>query len=164
MQTVNVLAFSLYLYLTHTSIKTMNYPAPNYVVAGSSSKTTIIKIAAAVGACVVVLFILAALGIGLGVGLGVGLTRHSSSSSSDSGGSAASASTTTATSVLSAPTVNCVYSSSTCGCAATQPSFILTRIINGYSAVANSWPWIVALYINNGQSFCGGFRLLINML
>jgi hypothetical protein len=80
----------------------MNYPALNYVVAGSSSKTTIIKI---VGASIVVLFILAALGIGLGVGLGVGLTRHSSSSSSDSGGSAASASTTAATSVLSAPTV-----------------------------------------------------------
>jgi hypothetical protein len=107
MQTVNVLAFSLYLYLTHNSIKTMNYPAPNYVVAGSSSKTTIIKIVAAVGACIVVLFILAALCIELGVGL----TRHSSSLSSDSGGSAASASTMAATSVLSAPTVNCVYSS-----------------------------------------------------
>jgi hypothetical protein len=105
MQTVNILAFSLYLYLTQNSIKTMNYPTPNYVVAGSSSKTTIIKIAAAVGACIVVLFILAALGIGLGVGLGIDLTRHISSSSSDSGGSAASASTTAATSVLSAPTV-----------------------------------------------------------
>ena len=124
----------------------MNYPTPSYgvPVAAKSSSTKIILIVV----CVVIgiVLILGAIGIALGVGLGVGLSRRNSDSSSSTG-------------VLTAPTVNCVFSSgSGCGCAATKPSFQSSaRIYQGYTAVANSWPWVVALYFNNNQSFCTGF-------
>ncbi|UJR22288.1 hypothetical protein I4U23_025346 [Adineta vaga] len=95
-------------------------------------------------ACVVLLLTIGAIAIALGVGLGIGLKKSSDSSSSS-------------TSALSAPSVTCTYGgSATCGCAAIQPSFSSARIINGYSAVANSWPWTVILYYNNAQR-CGGF-------
>jgi secreted trypsin-like serine protease len=140
----------------------MDYPVPPYGFVAPAGKSSGFKIGVAVAICIVVLLIIAAVAIALGVGLGVGLTRNKTSSSGSSGSSSnsgtAATSATTAYSILSAPTVNCVYSgSSSCGCAATQPSFVSPRIIQGYAAVANSWPWAVALYINNNQIFCGGF-------
>ena len=124
----------------------MNYPAPPYAVAAPAAKTSTFKIVCIVIAVVVGVFIvIAAIAIALGVGLGVGLKKNSSSSSSSS-------------TSLSIPSVSCTYtgSSTQCGCSATQPSFLSTRIVNGYAAVPNSWPWIVALYINNNTTFCGG--------
>ena len=61
-------------------------------------------------------------------------------------------------SVLAAPTVSCNYTGgSTCGCAATKPAFLSPRIIKGYNATANSWPWIVLLVLSNATTLCGGF-------
>jgi secreted trypsin-like serine protease len=127
----------------------MDYRVPQYAVAPVAAKTSVIKIVAIVIAVVVVVFlVIAAVAIALGVGLGIGLKKNSSSSSSSS----------STYSILAAPTVNCNYGgSSTCGCSATKPSFLSPRIIQGYTAVANSWPWMIALYINNNQIFCGGF-------
>ena len=139
----------------------MLYPAPPYGVIVPPAQSVGPKIGIAVAICVAIILILGAIGIGLGVGLGVGLSRHSSSSSSSSSNSGSAAATATATtpySILAAPTVTCTYGgSSTCGCSATSPSFLSPRIVQGYAAVANSWPWMVALYINNNQLFCGGF-------
>jgi secreted trypsin-like serine protease len=135
----------------------MNYPAPQYAVAAPVATThTTRNIIIIVVVILVISFILIALGIGLGVGLGVGLSRRGdnshSSSSSSSGGSSSSYS------ILSPPTVTCIYSNSTtCGCSATQPTFLTPKIYQGYTAVADSWPWIVALSINNNNAFCGGF-------
>lgn len=96
--------------------------------------------------CIALCLVIAAIAIGLGVGLGVGLGSSSDSSSKS-------------TSVLSAPSVTCTYAgSNTCGCAAITPSFVSSRIINGYSAVANSWPWTVLLTVNNVQR-CDGFLI-----
>lgn len=131
----------------------MDYPVPQYsVVAAPPAKMSGIKIALIVlGVVVGVILLLGAIGIALGVGLGVGLSRRNQDSSGNSA-------TTTTYSILAAPTVSCTYGgSSTCGCAATKPSFLQARIYQGYTSVSNSWPWIVALYINNGAGFCGGF-------
>ena len=130
----------------------MDYPAPPYgAVAAPVAATSIRKIILIV-VCVVVgiIIILVAIGIALGVGLGVGLSRRHSDSSSASG--------TSSNGVLPSPTVTCTYNSSGgCGCAAVKPSFASSaRIYRGYTAVAYSWPWIVALFINNDK-FCGGF-------
>ncbi|CAF5083294.1 unnamed protein product, partial [Rotaria sp. Silwood1] len=138
-------------YLINNSTKIMNYPVPSYGVAAPSAKfnkkTIIIIIVIAV---VVGLLILGAIAIALGVGLGVGLSRRNNASSSNSNISTYS--------ILSAPTVTCTYGgSATCGCAATKPSFLTPRITQGYTGTAYSWPWIVALYINNAKAFCGGF-------
>ena len=126
----------------------MNYPAPSYGVSvAPASGASITKIIVIVVSVIIgILFILGAIGIALGVGLGVGLSKSNSDSSSS-------------TSVLTAPTVNCVFNTTPgCGCAATKPSFkSASRIFQGYTAVTNSWPWIVALYINNNKTFCGGF-------
>lgn len=132
----------------------MNYPATPYGVPAapttgmSTTKIVVIVVSVIVG----IIIILGAIGIALGVGLGIGLSKKDSDSSSSS------SSSSTGSTILTAPTVNCVFSSTGgCGCAATKPSFKSSRIYQGYSAVANSWPWIVALYINNNQTFCGGF-------
>ncbi|CAF0885590.1 unnamed protein product [Adineta steineri] len=133
----------------------MKYPQPPYGVmvqpATSSTKKIIIIVAVVVTILVVGIIVV---GVALGVGLGVGLKHHSDSSSSSSSSSGSS------TSILSAPVVTCTYGgSATCGCSATQPSFLSAKIINGYTAVANSWPWMVALYINDNTVFCGGFLI-----
>lgn len=136
----------------------MNYPAPIYALPTPPPKShkKLIIIAVVVSVVVVGLLFLGAVGIALGVGLGVGLTRNSGSSAT----SATSATTTKPYSILSPPTVTCTYGgSSTCGCAATAPSFLSPRIIQGYGATPYSWPWIVAIYINNGNTFCGGFLI-----
>ncbi|CAF0770144.1 unnamed protein product [Adineta ricciae] len=105
------------------------------------------KLWAGIIGCIVILLIIGAIALALGLGLGLGLRKSSDSSSSSS----------SSTSVLSAPSVSCTYGgSATCGCASIQPSFASSRIINGYSAVANSWPWTIILYYNNAQR-CGGF-------
>ncbi|CAF1304776.1 unnamed protein product [Adineta steineri] len=98
--------------------------------------------------CIIILVAIVVIGVGLGVGLGLGLKKSSSSSSSSSDSE---------TGILSPPSVSCTYTSpSVCGCAATQPSFLASKIINGYSAVANSWPWIIVLYYDGSQR-CDGF-------
>jgi hypothetical protein len=62
-----------------------------------------------------------------------GLLKRNSGSSSDCGA-------IPAYSVLSVSIINCVYSgSSTCGCSATKPSFLLSRIVQDYTTIANSW-------------------------
>ncbi|CAF2595921.1 unnamed protein product [Rotaria sp. Silwood2] len=136
----------------------MDYPVPAYTVAVPPAKFSRKKIIITVIIAVVVgLLILGAIAIALGVGLGVGLSRRNSSSSSSSSSTGSNSSTY---SILSAPTVTCTYGgSATCGCAATKPSFLTPRITQGYIGTANSWPWIVALYINNAKVFCGGFLI-----
>jgi secreted trypsin-like serine protease len=122
----------------------MNYSVNNYppVLASPPLKANRTKFIICAVICVVILLAIVVIGLGLGLGFGLGLGLRNKSSDS---------------SVLSAPTVSCTYvSSSTCGCAATKPSFISSKIINGYSAVSNSWPWIVILYYNNSQR-CDGF-------
>ena len=115
-------------------------PAASKVSVNSSgSETTVGTIVAAV---IVVVFTMIA--VGLGVGLSVGL-KPSGSTQNSSG-------TTQSPGNVS----NCVYSSTSCGCAASKPTFQLSKIINGYPAVANSWPWMVSLYVNSGFN-CGGF-------
>jgi secreted trypsin-like serine protease len=95
--------------------------------------------------CIVLVATVVFVGVGLGVGLGIGLRKKSTSASSSEN------------IILSAPIVNCTYiNSSTCGCAATQPTFLSSRIVSGYTAVAHSWPWAVALYYNNAL-LCEGF-------
>ncbi|CAF2858276.1 unnamed protein product [Rotaria sp. Silwood2] len=136
----------------------MDYPVPAYTVAVPPAKFSRKKIIITVIIAVVVgLLILGAIAIALGVGLGVGLSRRNSSSSSSSSSTGSNSSTY---SILSAPTVTCTYGgSATCGCAATKPSFLTPRITQGYIGTGNSWPWIVALYINNAKVFCGGFLI-----
>jgi secreted trypsin-like serine protease len=124
----------------------MNYPAPRYGVARPPAKSPSTKTIVIIVIIVVILFIIV-VAIGLGVGLGIGLKKHNSD-------------TSTSASTISAPLVTCTYGGpSTCGCSEVKPSFISTRIVNGYTAVANSWPWIVALYIDNYSRFCGGFLI-----
>ncbi|CAF3259062.1 unnamed protein product [Rotaria sp. Silwood2] len=43
----------------------------------------------------------------------------------------------------------------TCGCSSVSISSTLVRVVNGNTAIPNSWPWIVAIY-ENGQFSCGG--------
>jgi V8-like Glu-specific endopeptidase len=64
-------------------------------------------------------------------------------------------------SILEAPTVNCTYNMYQCGCSSTQPLFAAQRIFQGYSATANSWPWMVKLTItiNSDEYGCGGFLI-----
>ncbi|CAF0810017.1 unnamed protein product [Rotaria sordida] len=136
----------------------MDYPAPAYGIVAPPVEFSKTKFIIIVVFIVVIfgLLILGAIAIALGVGLGVGLSRrHDDSSSSSS-----SNSNTDSYSILSPPTVTCTYGgSTTCGCAATKPSFLTPRIIQGYTATAYSWPWIVALYIDNDKAFCGGFLI-----
>ncbi|CAF1617022.1 unnamed protein product [Rotaria magnacalcarata] len=131
----------------------MDYPAPGYAIAETTRKPYAKIIIIVVVIVVVGVLLISAIGIALGVGLGVGLSKKSSSSSSNS-----DTATTKTYSILSAPTVTCTYGGSgTCGCAPTKPSFLTPRIIQGYIATPYSWPWIVAIYLNNGKIFCGGF-------
>lgn len=86
-------------------------------------------------------FLLAcAIAVGLGVGLGVGLRKNSP-----------------VVTKLAPPSVNCDASTAVCGCPAAKPSFS-SRIINGETAVASSWPWMVYL-IMNGTKICSGFLI-----
>ncbi len=110
----------------------------------SSSKKWIIYTAV----CIILVVAIVFVGVGLGVGLGIGLRKKSTSSTS-----------TSENTILSAPIVNCTYiNSSTCGCAASKPTFLSSRIVNGYTAIAHSWPWAVALYYNNAL-LCEGFLI-----
>ena len=135
-----------------------NYPVPPYGVTPPvppPASGVPVKLIVCIVVTVIVLLLFGAIAIALGVGLGVGLSRRNSGSS---GSSSSSGSTSSPYSILAPPTVSCTYSgSATCGCAATQPSFLAPRIVQGYTANANSWPWIVALTLNNGQALCGGF-------
>lgn len=139
---------------TTTAIEAATAPATRHSTA---------KITAVVVGCLVCWIFIVLLAIGLGIGLGVGLSRKKSDSSNGSPSGVGSSTASTFTSgfaVLSAPTVNCVYNvSTTCGCAATKPSFPSSRIYQGQTAVANSWPWMVTILSNNGRVFCGGFLI-----
>ena len=123
----------------------------------SSKKSEIIKITATVICCFIFFIILVVIGIGVGVGVGVGLTKNKETSATDT---VASSSNEILYPIRSAPSVDCIYNgSSTCGCSAIKPSFASPRIINGYAAVPHSWPWIVAILLNDGRSLCGGFLI-----
>ena len=132
--------------------------------------TSTVKIVVIVVVVAVVAVSVGTVALGLGLGLGLGLRKSSSDSSPDitnstiitttdststtnsTTNSATSSATNSATSsatistvnssVLAAPTASCNYTGgSTCGCAATKPAFLSSRIIQGYNATANSWPW-----------------------
>lgn len=105
------------------------------VAAGSSKIAIIIGVVAMVGT---VIFIIA---LSLGLGLGFGLTNKHSN---------------TAPARLNPPIVPC-DASAACGCATTKPLFG-PRIINGETAITNSWPWLVYLTMNNGR-VCTGFLI-----
>ena len=156
----------------------MQYPAPAYAAASASASapvaTSTVKIVVIVVVVAVVAVSVGTVALGLGLGLGLGLRKSSSDSSPDIINSTIttttdSASTTNSTtgsatnstvhsSVLAAPTVSCNYTDgSTCGCAATKPAFLSSRIIQGYNATANSWPWVVMLTLDSGKTLCGEF-------
>ena len=139
---------------TETAIEAATEPATRHSTA---------KIAAVVVSCLVCWIFIALFAIGLGIGLGVGLSRKSSDSSNDRPSTVDSSTASTSTagfSILSAPRVNCIYNvSTTCGCAVTKPSFPSSRIYQGQTAVAYSWPWMVSILLNNGRVFCGGFLI-----
>ena len=79
--------------------------------------------------------------VGLGVGLGLGLRRRSNNDNH----------------ILAPLNVKCQYiNSSSCGCSATKPIFTSSRIVNGHTTNAHSWPWTVALYLHN-SILCHGF-------
>jgi secreted trypsin-like serine protease len=124
----------------------MEHPVHNSpVVVQPTTKSSSSKWIICFVVSIVILISVVIIGIGLGVGLGIGLRNKSKDSSSS------------INNVLSAPIVNCTYiNSSTCGCAVTKPTFLSSRIINGYTTVSHSWPWIVVLYYKNAQ-FCDGF-------
>ena len=157
----------------------MYYDAPAYrpAVAPTAATTSTLKIALVIVGCLFVGFLIAcgaALALGLGLGLGLpgkdvsGCGRRCNTATTSvptaTASTASVASTvstgTTSFSPLSAPIVNCTFTgSSTCGCSAVQPSFRSSRIVQGYTAVTSSWPWIVALVTNNGNSLCSGFLI-----
>jgi transmembrane serine protease 2 len=125
----------------------MNYPVYNNSHAQPAAKSSSLKLIICAVVSILILVSVIIIGIGLGVGLGIGLRNKSKSSSSS------------VTRVLLTPTVNCTYiNSSTCGCAVTKPTFLSSRIINGYTAIAHSWPWAVVIYYDN-QRICGGFLI-----
>lgn len=124
----------------------MNYPVYDQPIHGQpireSNNSKLILCAVILIAIFISIIIV---GIGLGVGLGIGFKKQSDISSSSE------------TSVLRAPIVNCTYSNSTvCGCAANKPTFLSSRIVNGYTTVAHAWPWAVIIYRNQAQ-ICDGF-------
>ena len=123
----------------------MNYPpyTPSAAVPVAAAKASSAKIVVIVVVAVVVgvgLF-LGAVAIALGVGLGVGLRKSSDSSVNR----------------LTAPTVSCNASTTTCGCPALTPTFS-SRLISGDKSSANSWPWLVALRLSSGVT-CSGFLI-----
>jgi trypsin len=126
----------------------MNYGAPSYIVQPAAvAQSGTRKVLIGVGICVcVTLFGVVVLGIALGVGLGVGLTRNKDSAALYS--------------ILAAPTVNCTYGgANTCGCSSVSPVFATPRIVQGYSAKENSWPWMVFLLMDANKTVCGGFLI-----
>lgn len=112
----------------------MQYSAPNYGIKPSPTPTNTQsakrKIYICIGISVGIFVLLCVLGLGLGLGLG--LKKSNSSPNSDT----------------------CDARTAKCGCPSVQPS-TSSRIVNGTLATANSWPWMVAIYVSNGK-FCGG--------
>jgi secreted trypsin-like serine protease len=115
----------------------MQQPTPNYAIQAPAAASNSSKIAIIVSLLAIVFVGICVIALGLGVGLGIGRKNTSNNPTT---------------------TTSCVYNSSStaCGCAATQPTFTSARIINGYTATAHSWPWMVALYYQ-GNFICGGF-------
>ena len=146
----------------------MNYSAPAYgtVAAAGAAKTSTPKVIfIIVGFLVLGFFIASAVVIAIVVGLVVGLKddslpdlRNRSTTTSTATTSTANLSTVTSIVLpLSPPVVNCTYNSSTtCGCSAVKPVFLSSRIVNGNTAVANSWPWMVTILTRNGGALCAG--------
>lgn len=125
---------------------TMIYPVTN-VIEQPEAKSSSTKLIICAAVCIALVITVVIVGVGLGVGLGIGLRKKSNDNTSSSSGNT----------ILAAPIVNCIYNNTfTCGCAAAKPTFLSSRIVNGYKAVAYSWPWTVLLYENNGL-VCGGF-------
>ena len=125
-------------------------PPATSVAAGAGTSTGKI-VAIVVGVIVVGVLALGAVGIALGVGLGVGLRNKGSSDSSATSGTTVSGQTTAVATVTVSP-------SCTCGCSTVSIGSVLSRIINGVTATANSWPWMVYVSINS-KTACGGFLI-----
>ena len=140
----------------------MRYAAPAYAAASAPVAGSAVKIVIIVVVVAVIAVSVGTVALGLGLGLGLGLRKSSSGSSATSVTTTTTIATTTTStansSILAAPTVSCNYTGgSMCGCAATKPAFLSSRIIQGYNATANSWPWIVLLLLNNSTILCSGF-------
>lgn len=132
----------------------MEYITPKYGeplevdVTEKSNKTCVIV-------CIIVTFILvgilvlAAIAVAVGVGLGVGL-RHR--------GNDHAAAPTTTTTTIATTTVGRAPSSCPCGCSPVSIESLLSRVINGVPATANSWPWMVHVRMS-GLGTCGGFLI-----
>jgi transmembrane protease serine 2 len=122
--------------------------APSVVAGTATSAGKIICIVIAV---VVAVFVaISVVAIALGVGLGIGLRNDDSS---NSGSGSTSGTTGTTAFATTAGTTSC-----TCGCSPKNTTAVLGRVINGVTATANSWPWMVFLDINS-RSLCGGFLI-----
>nr|ACD54776.1 caldecrin precursor isoform 1-like protein [Adineta vaga] len=116
----------------------MRYRAPHYGIqhppVATQTKTSGKYLIICAVISIVIGSLAIVLGIGLGVGLGLGLKRTDSTSTSS--------------------TSTCNANTATCGCPAIQPT-ISSRIVNADTAIPNSWPWMVAIYMTNGR-LCGG--------
>ena len=157
----------------------MNYPAPQYAAAAQPAQSgAIAGIASASICCIAALSLLVIGAIALGVGLGVGLSTRNNGSSGGGvvgvGGNNNPPATTTTTAgtnisanatapapagnfaILPAPVVNCNAATATCGCPAIQPLFAAPRIVQGYTARPNSWPWVVNIAVVINTTFTGG--------
>ena len=123
----------------------MNFPQPAFGVVGGGAAAAGVGGAKIVKIIIIVVVVLGALFIGalaiaLGVGLGVGLRKSDSASSR-----------------LAAPTVTCNATGASCGCPMIAPTFS-SRIIRGDTSKANSWPWMVAVYVGSTR-ICSGFLI-----
>jgi secreted trypsin-like serine protease len=143
-----------------------------------SPPVTATPAAASVGKiiCIIITFVvgvfvaIGVVAIALGVGLGVSLRNNDSSNSGSTSTTGTTLSSQTAASTARSTTASTTASStassttavttscSTCGCSPKNITAVLGRVINGVTATANSWPWMVYLSINS-RSLCGGFLI-----
>ncbi|UJR22287.1 hypothetical protein I4U23_025345 [Adineta vaga] len=120
----------------------MSYTAPAYDGATAAASVDSSKNVTLVIINIVIItgLVLGIIAIGLGLGLGFGLPSSAAPVTK-----------------LTAPTVTCDVATATCGCASTKPVFS-SRLIDGETAVSNSWPWMVYLTMNSTK-VCSGFLI-----
>ena len=138
----------------------MYYPPDDYDNAFSTDISTISspKVGFDIATVVAISFAsLILVGTAIGIGLGVGFTGTSESDLLVV--TPPIVGTTTSTSpaaIIESSTTASVATRCTCGCSPVSIGSLLSRVINGVTATANSWPWMVYVVINS-NSVCGGF-------